>query len=607
MKIKIFLIFLFLITSIQGQDRRKIGLIPIVNESGKRYDWVSYGVEYLLYNKLSVLSGFYVIEKESFKDALKTAGIVSVVPDERQIYRLGKDTGVNVTISGRYKVAANTLSLEVIYSNAFNGTAILTTQFQEPLGNLFEISTKIVDQLITLAGINTQSSERQLFGLSITNSIKAFESFIMAYMEEEQDTGRREAIIGLLRRAIKEDPSFWEAYYNLGIVYFNTGRDNLALDQFNKVIDAIPNFDKPYYGRGLIYENQGKYKDAIADFLKVTEFNPNDHKPYYYLGKLSIKDDDYNSAIKYLNKAIELYPEYAAAYYELGNIQYNQDNYRNAIPFYKSATEYNPGNAQYQLLLADSYYRTNTYFSALEAVNKSIEIDPGNPLAYFLQGITVYKEAVMEELIEAFLDLLSQNDNTSSDAANTSFDFKKKSTAIDPVKKHDVYVKMAESFKKAIDAKPSFMEATFNLALTYHEMGDLVQAERYYKAALQLKPDLIRAYMKLADLYTTLNRNDEAIDQYRKVFALEPSLILEQQTLGPEHNYVNIYKEFRGELDEKLKLNPNDPKNNLIMAKIFKAQGNYGKAANLLRRVLTQSPNNQEAKSLLASIQNYGS
>jgi Tfp pilus assembly protein PilF len=210
-------------------------------------------------------------------------------------------------------------------------------------------------------------------------------------------------------------------------------------------------------------------------------------------------------------------------------------------------------------------------------------------------------------LIEAFLDLLSQNDNTSSDAANTSFDFKKKSTAIDPVKKHDVYVKMAESFKKAIDAKPSFMEATFNLALTYHEMGDLVQAERYYKAALQLKPDLIRAYMKLADLYTTLNRNDEAIDQYRKVFALEPSLILEQQTLGPEHNYVNIYKEFRGELDEKLKLNPNDPKNNLIMAKIFKAQGNYGKAANLLRRVLTQSPNNQEAKSLLASIQNYGS
>jgi len=607
MKIKIIVIFVLFVSILFGQDRRKVGLIPVTNESTAKFDWVSYGLEYLLYNKLSVISGFYVMEKDKFKQSLQALNYKSTGVSERLIFQLGRETGVQVVISGRFRMAANTISLEIVYSNAFNGTEILNTQYQEPLENLFTISSRIVDQLINLAGINISDRERSLLGFTITNSVTAFESFVRAYMEEETKTGRREAVIGLFQRAVREDPNFWEAYYNLGIVYFNAGRYNQALEQFNKVISALPNFDKPYYGRGLIYEEQGKYKEAIADFKRVTEFNPNDFKPFYYLGKLSLKDKNYKEAEEFLNKSIQLNPEFAPAFYEIGNIHYSQNNFRRAINFYKTASELDASNEQYFLILADTYYRSNIYFSALEAVNRSIAIKPGNALAYFLLGITVYKQAVMEELIEAFLDLLAEDKSSDVLVADTNFEFKKKSAAIDPVKKRTVYEQMADAFNKAVTYKPDFMEATFNLALTYHEMGEFNLAERYYKAALQLKPDLIRAYMKLADLYTETRRNAEAIDQYRKVFAIEPGLILKQQNLGKEHNYVNVYNQFRKELDDKLQLNPNDPRNNLILAKIFKAQGNFGKAANLLRSVLTQNPNNSEAKNLLESIQRYGS
>ena len=610
MKLKLFIIFVLTISMLYGQDRRKVGLIPTINESGPKYDWVSYGLEYLLYNKLSVLSGFYVVDKEKFRSTLEASGFnYKTVPDSRLIYRMGKDAGIQIAVSGRYKVAANTLSLELTFSNAFNGTEILTSQYQEPLGNLFQTTSKIVDQLVNLAGIGVTDKERRLLGLSITKSINAFESFIRAYIEEATNTGRREAVIGLFKRAIREDPKFWEAYYNLGIVYYNTNRYNQALDQFNQVINALPNFDKPYYGRGLIYEQQNRLDEAIADFIKVTEFNPNDYKPFYYLGKLSVKNGSYEEAAQYLDKAIEINPDFAPTYYELGNIQYNQDNYRKAIPSYKKATELDNQNAQYFLILGDSYYRSNVYYSAFEAINESIRLKPGNSLSYFLLGITVYKQAVMEELIEAFLDLLSGNQQQSGDmlGSSSNVQFKTKKAAIDPVKRKGIYDQMADAFSKAIKAKPDFMEATFNLALTYHEMGDYMQAERYYKAALQLKPDLIRAYMQLSELYTTQGKNDQALDQYRKVFTLEPGIILDQQTLGKEHNYINIYNLFKKELDDKLELNPNDPKNNLILAKIFKAQGHLGKAANVLRRVLTQNPNNDQAKALLASIKDYGS
>ena len=55
-------------------------------------------------------------------------------------------------------------------------------------------------------------------------------------------------------------------------------------------------------------------------------------------------------------------------------------------------------------------------------------------------------------------------------------------------------------------------------------------------------------------------------------------------------------------MEEKLAKQPNDEKANITLAKLFEAQGNYGKAANLARRVLAFNPQNKEAKELLKAI-----
>jgi hypothetical protein len=49
---------------------------------------------------------------------------------------------------------------------------------------------------------------------------------------------------------------------------------------------------------------------------------------------------------------------------------------------------------------------------------------------------------------------------------------------------------------------------------------------------------------------------------------------------------MNILNKFRNELKERLKENPNDAEANIALARVFMAQGNIGKAANLARRVL---------------------
>ena len=111
--------------------------------------------------------------------------------------------------------------------------------------------------------------------------------------------------------------------------------------------------------------------------------------------------------------------------------------------------------------------------------------------------------------------------------------------------------------------------------------------------------------MKLAEVYEQTDRKALAIDQYRKVFFIEPAIFVNQPTLSEVHRYINIYDVFKKELDDRIQTNPNNPRDNMILAKIFQAQGHYGKSANILRKVLTQNPNNNEAKILLAQIQKY--
>lgn len=597
------LIIFILLSSGFTQDKRKIALLPFFNEkSNSQYNWMAFGLEYYLRNKLSVLSGFYLPEKKVLKKVLDEVGYGKAPLDERMIYHIGRYAKVEMTVSGSFFVEDGIITLKILYSNAFNGTSILSSQFRQPVDKFFELGNQVINQLISLTGIRVTPLEKRLLSFTLTNSVPAFESFIKAYMENDKPNARIEKVTSLFRQAIQKDPEFWEAYYNLGIVYFNADNYPKALEQFNKVISALPNFSKPYYGRGLIYLKQGRYDLALQDFKRVEKINPNDYKAYYYIGRVLRKQKKFDEAEKSLKKATEINPDFAPSYFEWGNVYYDKKNFRKAIEYYRSAADLEPNNYEYHLRLGDCYYRSQVFYSALNELDKSIELQPDNPYAYFLKGLTIYKQAVIEELISAFLELLDAQSGNSADLIKVNKRRRNNVLKMDPIKKKQVYLDMAIAFTNAVKYKPDFKEAIFNLALTHHEMKNYDLAEKYYILVLTLDDSLLRVYLKLAELYTETGKKELALEQYRKVFYLNPAYIVKHPTLGPEFRYMNILEKFKKEVEETLAKKPNDEKANITLAKLFEAQGNYGKAANLARRVLAFNPQNKEAKQLLKSI-----
>jgi tetratricopeptide (TPR) repeat protein len=578
---------------VSAQQKYSVGIFPFVNEGTARYEWLSFGFEYLLSNKLSNISTLYVPDASIIKKSMQRENYSGGPVSGEMVYHVGKETGVSLAILAEYETNGNQIRVNLRFINAFTGGVILKKEYNNSLSDIFDIANDITANLISLSGVTVSEQESNIVNRRITNSVKAFENFSLGYLENEKSNGRPEVIIGLFRQAIREDDHFWEAYYNLGIVHYNAREYNKAEQQFDKIIVALPDFEKPYFGRGLIYLHREEYAKARSDFERVAELNPNDYKSYFYLGRVAAEQGDYVNSEKYFKKAQEINPDYPDLYYQMGNIFFDQNNYQKAIPHYKKAAELDPEHYSARKKLGECFYRTQVYYSAINEFEKVLEVQPQDAVANFMLGITVYKQAVLNELVEAFLELLDP------EAAKS-----RNGNSLTTVRARDeVYRDMVRSFYRAQLYRPQFVEATFNLALTYHEMGKLDSASIYYQKTLQYQPNLVRAHIKIARLHEDLNEKELALAEYKRVIEIDPSYFVNRPTLGAIHGYINILNITLDELGEKLRDNPNDLRSNQTLAKIYFAQGYYGKAANIYRKILSINPNNKEARQMLAKLE----
>ena len=78
------------------------------------------------------------------------------------------------------------------------------------------------------------------------------------------------------------------------------------------------------------------------------------------------------------------------------------------------------------------------------------------------------------------------------------------------------------NYKKAIEIKPDFIEAYFNLGKILFKLNKLSEAEINYKKLIDLKSDIPEAYKNLGMILIKLKKLDEAEKNYKKCIELKP-------------------------------------------------------------------------------------
>lgn len=137
--------------------------------------------------------------------------------------------------------------------------------------------------------------------LQIPESEKIAADYFLAAIAEKDPA----MAIKLYERALVLDNTFYQAYYNIGSIYFAVDNYEKAIDYFKQAVKYNKKFAYGYYNIGCAYLELKEYNLARKNFEAAIKLNPEEPDYYYNLGYTYKK----MSNVKRSEKAINLYNE----------------------------------------------------------------------------------------------------------------------------------------------------------------------------------------------------------------------------------------------------------------------------------------------------------
>lgn len=227
---------------------------------------------------------------------------------------------------------------------------------------------------------------------------------------------------------------------------------------------------------------------------------------YVQKGDKAYRQWKLQKAIDYYNRAVRLYPGHYSAWYNLGNIYVAYEDYYSAVDAYEQAIEHNPkyvvARMNYGIIstekLGDFDGAINQYNEIIKVKRKLLSIPfvfnnkkstkTNKGLAYYNMGVAYKQKSVY---------------------SGDEWDIKRQYL----LKALDAYKNSVKILKKDYDAR-------YNLALTYHLLGDYHEAGLNYCKAIELSPMEYEAHYNLAILLKHLRYYKESLDELEKATSL---------------------------------------------------------------------------------------
>ena len=131
-----------------------------------------------------------------------------------------------------------------------------------------------------------------------------------------------------LKAALDIDPKIWEAWHDLGVIYYKDGSDDEAVLAFTKALDVNKGHTPTLLARAEAHRRAGHKKDARADYEAALrgseEDDPNRRDAAARLASLLRDSGDYDDAVAVLRDTVRLNGASAKIYTELGLIYIQQ-------------------------------------------------------------------------------------------------------------------------------------------------------------------------------------------------------------------------------------------------------------------------------------------
>jgi len=220
--------------------------------------------------------------------------------------------------------------------------------------------------------------------------------------------------------AIKLDPTFFNAFNNLGKLELKEKNYSAAISLFKSAVVVAPKASSGIYNLANAMSFNMQISDAQDLLKKALLLNLKGENLYMLLGELSVRTGYYKDSEKYYETAFKREQKSAELYIKVGDIFNNANQSYAALKYYNLAQEIEPDNALIFKLKANVYREIGDFNKTLEQINKAISIEPNN-IDFLVFYVNSKKIENTDLVIEKMIALFEKKSITKNDKINLGF------------------------------------------------------------------------------------------------------------------------------------------------------------------------------------------
>ncbi len=313
-----------------------------------------------------------------------------------------------------------------------------------------------------------------------------------------------------------------------------------AMKFFKKAVSIQPDDIGSHINLGRTYNHLKLYREAEEAYLRAKALLPASRPGETYQARvapnhlnvfvnlatlISRNGTRLEEADLLYRQAISMRADYTQAYINRGDILLKLNRTKEAQEVYETALTYEHDNPDLLYNLAVVLLNQGDYTRAMNYLDKALEYDPDHYQALLNSAILIQETGSVELRHLAFERLMKivqqgkTNERVYFNLGMLSMDSKDTVSA-------------EKWFRKAVDTKPDFRSALFNLALLLSETGRAMEGAPFLKTLLWHNPDHVKGLILLGDLYVNHLRDLPSAERcYRHILKVEPDNIQAQHNL----------------------------------------------------------------------------
>ncbi|VDD89968.1 unnamed protein product [Enterobius vermicularis] len=285
-----------------------------------------------------------------------------------------------------------------LLGNHEKAAEILLKSVEKDSTHVCGINLQAQECLTSLNNLN-QSPEVLKFMAELFQKKKDFSSAARAYEQVIKSNCNVFNDIGDEQK-FQLEPDNVEALTNLGLLYYQEGKENNAFEMFGRALSYDPTDGNAILAAGSIIQTNGDFDVALSKYRVAAERCDYNGSLWNNIGMCFFGKGKQVAAISCLKKAYYLCPLDWKISYNLGLVHQSIKQYVSAYHFFSAAVNLNPTYGMGYAALAAVLSHLGDQANARKAYEKAIQLDAENPQIFYNYAIFEMKQKNVENAIK---------------------------------------------------------------------------------------------------------------------------------------------------------------------------------------------------------------